>query len=109
MSNGFTDDLFPVDETVRYYNLLRARYPNAPVSLMYFDYGHMRGTNKPADMDRLKANIVSWFNHYVQRGGPNPGQYVEALTQTCPSKDSAPNFTPSRRPLMAASSVGLPP
>jgi predicted acyl esterase len=109
MSNGFTDDLFPVDETVRYYNAMRTGYPNDPVSLMYFDYGHMRGTNKDADTAKLKVNIVNWFNHYVQGGGPDPGQYVEALTQTCPSKDAAGNFTPSGGPFMADSWPALHP
>jgi dienelactone hydrolase len=109
MSNGFTDDLFPVDETVRYYNLMRAVYPKVPVSLMYLDYGHMRGTNKTADVAKLKVNVVNWFNRYVQGGGPDPGQYVEALTQTCPSKDAAGNFTPSGGPFMADSWVSLHP
>ena len=30
IANGFTDDLFPVDEALRYYNLERAMYPSDP-------------------------------------------------------------------------------
>ena len=30
IANGFTDDLFPVDEALRYYNLERALYPSDP-------------------------------------------------------------------------------
>ena len=43
ISNGFTDDLFPADEAIRYYNRIRSQYPNAPISLLFGDFGHMRG------------------------------------------------------------------
>ena len=40
MENGWNDDLFPVDETVKYYNKVRAAYPNQPMQLFYLDLGH---------------------------------------------------------------------
>ena len=49
IANGFTDDLFPVDEALRYYNLERSLYPSDPVSLFDGDFGHMRAQNKPGD------------------------------------------------------------
>ncbi len=103
LSNGFTDDLFPVDETVRYYNLERSLYPSDPVSLMYMDYGHERGTNKAADLAQLKAKTEAWFAHYVQGSGPDPGQTVTALTQTCPAS------APSGGPYTASTWQGLHP
>ena len=48
--NGFTDDLFPVDEALRFANRTRAQYPSTPLSMLFLDFGHMRGQNKPADM-----------------------------------------------------------
>ena len=42
ISNGFTDDLFPADEAIGYYNLIRSQYPNAPISLFFGDFGHPR-------------------------------------------------------------------
>lgn len=92
LSNGFTDDLFPVDETIRYYNLEKTLFPNDPVQLTYMDYGHMRGQNKPPDIAFLKSQIQAWLDHYVLGTGPDPGQPVTALTQTCPS--SAPSGGP---------------
>ena len=47
ISNGWTDDLFPVDEALRYYNRTRAQYPDAPIALMFFDYGHSAGRARP--------------------------------------------------------------
>ena len=42
ISNGFTDDLFPADEAIGYFNRIRSQYPNAPISLFFGDFGHMR-------------------------------------------------------------------
>ena len=40
MENGWNDDLFPVDETVDYYNKVRSAYPNQQMKLFYMDLGH---------------------------------------------------------------------
>lgn len=103
LSNGFTDDLFPVDETVRYYNLAKTMFPSTPLSLVYLDYGHMRGQNKPADTALLKTRVDAWMDHYVKGSGPDPGQTVTALTQTCPATAA------SGGPFVAGDWVGLHP
>ncbi|GAC1439098.1 MAG: hypothetical protein NVSMB51_16390 [Solirubrobacteraceae bacterium] len=103
LSSGFTDDLFPVDETLRYYNLEKQLFPDAPVSLSYLDYGHQRGQNKTADTSMLRAQVNAWLDHYVLGTGSDPGQYVTALTQTCPSS------APSSGPYSAASWAALHP
>src|SRR5215471_1492730 len=33
MENGWNDDLFPADETVKYYNKVRAAYPNQAMEI----------------------------------------------------------------------------
>ncbi len=85
LSSGFTDDLFPPAETLRFATLVKRLYPKVPLKLMYFDYGHMRGQNKPADTARLKTRINAWLDHYVLGSGKAPKQDVTVLTQTCPS------------------------
>lgn len=55
ISNGFTDDLFPIDEALRFYNRARTRHPDAWISLFFLDYGHARGQNKPAEVALLRA------------------------------------------------------
>jgi hypothetical protein len=84
ISNGFTDDLFPPDEALRFYNRTRLEHPATPLKLMFFDFGHMRGQAKPDGTARLRAAIEAWFDHYVKGTGPAPAQDVAALTQTCP-------------------------
>ena len=46
MSSGFTDDLFPADETIRYYNKTRSLYPDSDLALFFGDFGHPRAQNK---------------------------------------------------------------
>ena len=57
-----TDDLFPAAETLRFATLVRTLYPKVPLKLMYMDYGHMRGQNKVADTDRLRAQVNAWID-----------------------------------------------
>jgi hypothetical protein len=85
LSSGFTDDLFPVAETLRYATLVKKLYPSVPLKLMYADYGHMRGQNKAPDTARLLARVNAWIDHYVMGKGKAPKQDVTVLTQTCPS------------------------
>ena len=85
LSSGLTDDLFPPAETLRFATLVKRLYPTVPLKLMYLDYGHMRGQNKPADTARLKTKINAWIDHYVLGAGKAPKQDVTVLTQTCPS------------------------
>ena len=84
LANGFTDDIFPVDENLRYYNLERSLYPSDPIALFALDAGHQRGQNKPADLALLNARIKAFFDHYVKGARPQPTMGVTALTQTCP-------------------------
>ena len=98
IASGFTDDLFPVDEALRYYNLDRSLYPSDPISLFDFDGGHMRGQNKPGELALLASRIQAFFDHYVKGSGPQPTIGATAMTQTCPSTApaggpySAPNW-----------------
>ena len=58
MENGFNDDLFPVDETVKYYNKVRATYPNQAMKLFDLDLGHnprSASTVSTIDVTKLQA------------------------------------------------------
>lgn len=92
ISNGWTDDLFPADEAIRFYNRTKSEHPDAPVALFFLDYGHMRGQNKAADIVLLAAAEEAWLDYYVKGVGSLPFQGVETLTQTCPS--TAPSAGP---------------
>ena len=84
ISNGWTDDLFPPDEAIRFYNRTRAHHPGTPISLIFSDHGHQRGQNKAADATFRNAELHAWFDHYVKGTGPLPFEGVQTLTQTCP-------------------------
>jgi hypothetical protein len=92
IANGFTDDLFPVDEAIRYVNLEHSLYPGNPVATFDWDGGHQRGQNKTADNTLLATRIQGFFDHYVLGSGVQPSLGATALTQTCPA--SAPSGGP---------------
>ena len=101
IANGFTDDLFPPDEAIRYYNRTREQYPDTPIALMFFDQGHQRGTSKDADVALYKQRVYDWFAYYVKGDrSVTPLSGVETLTQTCPA--TAPSGGPYYAPTWAA-------
>ncbi|MBV9311013.1 MAG: acetylxylan esterase [Solirubrobacterales bacterium] len=97
ISNGFTDDLFPVDEALRYYNYEQAHYPGNPISLIDGDFGHMRAQNKPGDQALVSSRMQTFMDHYVRGVGSQPQLGATATTETCPST------APSGGPFSAAS------
>jgi hypothetical protein len=98
---GFSDDLFPVDETLRFVNRMRMTHPQVPYSLYFGDYGHQRAANKPADRELLLDGIHDWFDHYLRGAGRAPRTGVTATTQTCPRTE------PSEGPFSAPTFAGL--
>ncbi len=89
IANGFTDDLFPVDEAVRYYNLAHSLYPSDPISLLDGDFGHQRAQNKDADKALLLSHIESFFDRYVKGSSTGGQPSATAEVVTCPA--SAPS------------------
>jgi len=94
IQNGWNDDLFPVDEAVRYYNRTRSQYPGNPISLFLMDDGHDRSQNKAADEALFRQRENAWFDHYLKGVGAAPSSSAEALTTTCPAE--APSEGPYR-------------
>jgi hypothetical protein len=95
VANGWTDDLFPVDEGVRFVRRMQERHPRARVALWALDAGHQRGQNKAADMARYDAAVRAWMDRYLKGDASAPAPSgATALTQTCPA--SAPSGGPFR-------------
>ena len=92
IANGFTDDLFPVDEGVRYYNYERSTFKGDPIALFDGDFGHQRAQNKPDVKALLSNTIQGFFDYYVKGTGAQPQLGATAMTQTCPS--TAPSGGP---------------
>lgn len=85
ITSGWSDDLFPANEAVRFYNRTRLNHPAAPISLNLADYGHPRAQNKPATVAAINSAENAWFSYYVKGDGSTPPARVQALTETCPS------------------------
>ena len=85
ISNGWTDDLFPPDEAIRFYNRTRTSHPGTPIALIFTDHGHQRGQNKAVDATFRGRQRRAWFDFYVRGQGPQPFVGVQTLTQTCPA------------------------
>ena len=92
MSSGFTDDLFPANETIRFYNRTRTQYPDSHLALFFGDFGHMRGQNKDDVSTALGEAQDAWMDYWVKGEGPPPPEGVTSYTLTCPA--SAPSGGP---------------
>lgn len=95
ISSGFTDDLFPANEATRYYNRTRAQFPNAPLSLFFGSFGHMRGQNGSEVSGALNALEKQWIDYYLKDIGSKPASNVTTWTQVCPdgATDAGPFTT----------------
>jgi dienelactone hydrolase len=100
IANGFTDDLFPVDEALRYYNLEHSLYPSDPVSLFDGDFGHQPANNKPGDLALLSSAIQNYFAYYLKGAGSQPPPSATATIETCPA--TAPSGGPYTAPTWSA-------
>lgn len=101
VGSGFTDDLFPVDETLRFTERTAREHPAVPVSVLLGDFGHQRASNKPDVRRLLLARVHAWMDHYVRGVGAAPPTGVTAMTQTCPRN------RPSEGPFHARTAGGL--
>jgi predicted acyl esterase len=103
LSAGFTDDLFPVDESLRFANRTRKRFPDVPLSVLLGDFGHQRASNKANERAHLVATIRTWMDSLLLDNG-KPRQGVTAFVQSCPR--DKPTRRPMRAPTFAALSHG---
>jgi hypothetical protein len=102
IANGFTDDLFPADEAIRFYNRIRSLYPGAPLSLFFGDFGHPRAAqNKSPETGDLTDATLAWLDHYVKGSGSQPFQGTTTYAMTCPKTAD------SGGPFQAGSWAGL--
>jgi len=89
-ANGFTDDLFPVDEAVRYFNMVKENHPGAKLSLFAAEIaGHPRSANEGEVLTDLFSRQAAWLDFYVKGEGSEPEEGVRAIEQTCPAEAGA--------------------
>jgi hypothetical protein len=100
ISAGFTDDLFPTDESLRFANRTRKRFPDVPLATLFGDFGHQRASNKPNERAALIRAIRRWMDSLLLGKG-KPREGASAFVQGCP-RDK-----PSRRPMHAKTFAAL--
>jgi predicted acyl esterase len=91
LESGWTDALFPVEQSLRVYNQVRSLKGYA--ALMFGDLGHSDGSNKVNTDHAFQEEGAAFFARKLKREGVAPpnGQ-VTTYTQTCPQ--SAPGGGP---------------
>jgi pimeloyl-ACP methyl ester carboxylesterase len=96
LQSGWTDDLFPPEQSLRAYNFIRANKGWA--ALQFGDLGHSRGANKVNTDQAFNEQAASFFAARLKHEGKMPANgSVMAFTQTCPTAAPAAGpFTASR-------------
>ncbi|MBN8870410.1 MAG: acetylxylan esterase [Solirubrobacterales bacterium] len=103
IAEGVTDDIFPLDEALRYSNRTLSQYPGADIGLVFGDFGHQRAQNKGADLAAVSNLQDQWINYYLKGTGSKPANNVVAYTEVCP------NTTPSAGPFTASNWASIAP
>ena len=102
LESGWTDDLFPVEQSLRAYNQVRAKH--GQVALMVGDLGHSPGTNKTNTDHAFNEEAAGFFDARLKHQGSAPASgSVTAYTQTCPTE------APAEGPFTASTWAGLHP
>jgi predicted acyl esterase len=84
LESGWTDDLFPPEQSLRVYNQVRAEKGYA--ALMFGDLGHSRGDNKQNTDEAFDAAGAAFFARELEHHGKAPKNgSVTTYTQTCPT------------------------
>jgi hypothetical protein len=97
LQNGWTDDLFPVNEALMIYNDTD-HGAKGPVSLQFGDFGHGRGAEKIGEEQYFNDKGAAFFDAYLKKQGTPPAAgSVDVTTQTCPTS------APAGGPFTAAS------
>jgi pimeloyl-ACP methyl ester carboxylesterase len=105
LESGWTDDLFPPEQSLRAYNAARADH--SYVALMLGDLGHSPAANKENTDHAFNEEGAQFFAAKLEHSGrPPKNGSVTAYTQTCPSEAPAAGpFTASRFSKLAPHTV----
>jgi predicted acyl esterase len=88
LESGWTDALFPVEQSLRVYNQVRAL--KGYVALMFGDLGHSDGSNKVNTDQAFQQEGAAFFAKDLKaEGTPPKNSGVTTYTQTCPQNAPA--------------------
>jgi predicted acyl esterase len=75
---GFTDDLFPIHESLRMLRALKVVDPNYPIKSYFGDIGHPRAVNKTGEVSYVLDAILAWLDYFMKGVGTQPAPDVSA-------------------------------
>jgi predicted acyl esterase len=88
LQSGWTDELFPPEQSLRAYN--RALAERSYAALQIGDLGHSRGSNKLGEDHAFQEQAAAFFAYRLKREGSEPrAGSVTAYTTTCPAGEPA--------------------
>ena len=90
ISSGATDDLFPANEGMRFFNKTLTAYPDADIGFTFADFGHPRGQGRPETGAFITERKDEWLAYYVLGEGDEPEAGIDALTQSCGEPPAGP-------------------
>ena len=90
-AQGFTDDLFPLDEAKRMLLALKTIDPAYPMALYLGDIGHPRASNKTGEVDYILNLISQWLAYYLKGEGTQPPFVIYAAITRPSSQDFQPS------------------
>jgi pimeloyl-ACP methyl ester carboxylesterase len=90
LESGWTDALFPVNQSLGAYDHILSADKSAPVALQVADTGHAPAANHPKDVAALDDGGLAFFDAWLKGTGakPKPGA-VTAFTMSCPATAAA--------------------
>jgi pimeloyl-ACP methyl ester carboxylesterase len=105
LESGWTDDLFPPEQSLRAYNAARAEH--SYVALMLGDLGHSPAANKENTDHAFNEEGAQFFAAKLEHSGAAPKNgSVTAYTQTCPTAAPAAGpFTANKFSKLAAHTI----
>ena len=81
--NAWTDDLFPVDEALRFWRKTKSKYPQAEIALQFAaGFGHPRA-DLGASTARPQAGVTALFARHLKSMAGEPLPALETFTQGC--------------------------
>jgi predicted acyl esterase len=75
---GFTDDLFPIHESLRMLRALKVVAQDYPIKSYFGDIGHPRAVNKIGEVSYVLDGILTWLDYFMKGVGDPPAADVSA-------------------------------
>jgi ABC-2 type transport system ATP-binding protein len=75
---GFTDDLFPLDEAKRTLLAIQSQAPGYPIASYFGDLGHPGARNKAGEIEYVMSLMHAWLTYYLKDVGPAPEHIIRA-------------------------------